>query len=175
MKRIGTVTVDTPVSFVGYSSLNLLEFTDLYLVASLRSSSSVTTEPVMVYLNGDGSAVYAGRALFGNGSSASSSTFNPFGGNAGSIAPGSSATSNTFGSLSIYFPNFKSSTTKSFSVNGVSENNASSANQIMVANTYTTTSPISGLSLNNLTGNWVAGSTVSLYGIQRGSGGATVS
>jgi hypothetical protein len=174
MTLISTVTVGTAASFVSLDDIPQT-FTDLYAVASLRSSTAVTSEQIHIYINGDGSSSYANRILTGNGSSASSNTFNTFAFSGGVTAPGTSATSNTFGSLGLYIPNYTSTTTKSFAIDAVSENNATAANQSIIAGSYTTTSPITFFSFNNNSGNWVVGSTVSLYGILRGSGGATTS
>jgi hypothetical protein len=172
MKLIQTKTITTTgISFIGFSSLDLLNFTDLYFVASVRSARAVAHEQLVFYINSDGGQKYANRVLVGNGSSVSSNIFSEFAGSAGLSAPGSLATASTFGSISMYLPNFKSTTNKVFSVDTVSENNDTTAYQSLIANRYTSTSPVSIISINNNQGNFEIGTTVSLYGITKGSDG----
>ena len=174
MKLIRTVTVTTTgVGGIGFGGLGSLDFTDLYFVASVRSARAVVAEQLAFYIDGDGGQKYANRVLVGNGASASSNIFGEFAGSAGLSAPGSSATADTFGSISMYLANYKSSVNKLFSVDAVSENNATTAYQSLIANTYTSTSPVGSFSINNNQGNFAIGTTFSLYGILKGSDGIT--
>jgi hypothetical protein len=150
-------------------------FTDLYILASLRSSytgdsrESVGLAFNNIYLG------YSNRQLQGNGSTVSSITESAY--RSIADAPSATQTSNTFGSVSIYIPNYTGSQTKTASSDSVNENNGSFARQVLIGYQQTGISAITRVTLDSATSglNWVAGSTASLYGILKGSGGATVS
>ena len=89
--------------------------------------------------------------------------------------PGANATSNTFGNTSVYIPNYAGSTNKSVSSDAVTENNATTASQQILASIWNNTSAITSIFVSDTGSNLVQNSTASLYGILRGSGGATVS
>lgn len=85
-------------------------------------------------------------------------------------------TANTFGNTSIYFPNYSSSINKSFSVDGVRENNSTSGVvEGIGAGLWASTAAITSLSFYSTAGTIMQYSSASLYGILKGSGGATVS
>jgi len=92
----------------------------------------------------------------------------------GSYIPTASATANTFGSTSFHIPNYTLSTTKTVSVDGVAENNGQSVTAI-VSGLWTGTSPVTSVTVGVVPGegDFVAGSTISIYGIRRGSDGVT--
>jgi hypothetical protein len=89
--------------------------------------------------------------------------------------PSSSQTSNTFLSGALYLPNYAGSTQKSFSVDSVGENNSTTAYQVLTAGLYNQTTAITALSVLTYGSSLVQYSTASLYGILKGSGGASVS
>jgi len=143
-------------------------FTDLMLVLSARATS--TTPTITVAFNGSSASftnIYLeGVAAFG----VSSLTGTTFVGNA-SISTHSAS---TFGNLSIYIPNYAGSANKNFSVDSVTENNGA---QAVAAHIFT------GVRANNAAitqvtlslANFAQYSSAYLYGILKGSGGATVS
>jgi hypothetical protein len=141
-------------------------YTDLVLVLSARATS--TTATITLSLNGS-SASFTGRYLQGNGSAASSTTSTTLIGNA-SI---STDTANTFGNLQLIIPNYASSNNKAFSVDVVTENNATSAFAQYFAGLWSNTAVINQVTLN--LANFAQHSTAYLYGTLKGSGGATVS
>lgn len=147
-------------------------FTDLYVVFSLRSNSGVTVA------KGNFNAVGADeRRLQGSGSGTFTG-FNQPGSTIG-FATGSANTANTFSNNVLYIPNYTATGRKSYSGDGVTENNATEAFQNIVAGLTTTTSAITTLEIYPdavQASQWVAGSSATLYGITRGSnGGVTVS
>jgi hypothetical protein len=91
--------------------------------------------------------------------------------------PGTDTTSNTFSSTQVYIPNYAGSTNKSVSIDHVTENNATNAYfSGIVAGLWSNTAAITSVKiLDQDGGSLVAGSTASIYGILKGSGGATVS
>jgi len=149
-------------------------FTDLVILVSARGSSN----PFLGMGFNGAVTNFSNRQLTGDGSSASSgSRSDTFIG----YQSGSSDTANTFGNGSIYIPNYAGNTNKSFSVDHVGENNASGAFQQIVAGLWNQTAAITSIELyqwnsGNAKENFAANSSITLYGILKGSsGGVTVS
>lgn len=170
MTLIATTTLASATAEISFSSI-AGTYTDLLLVLNGRGDRTATFTSSFLKLN-TSNANFTTRTLSGNGSSASSST-DPqsyFG-----YVPCASATSNTFSNDAIYIPNYAGSTNKSVSVDSVAESNATQAFSRLSALLWSQTAAITGVSVYLDTSNFVAGSTASLYGILKGSGGATVS
>lgn len=146
-------------------------YTDLVLLISVRSGSSNDT--LFLRINGNTLATTS-RILEGNGSSATgnSSTTNTFV-RFGTITSG--ATASTFSSGLAYLPNYTGSANKTVSVDYVSENNDTTAYQTIVGGTFPITAAITSLLISNTGSSIAQYSTAYLYGILKGSGGATVS
>ncbi len=156
--------------FIDFNSIPQT-FTDLLVVISAREDGSVVSGDVQIWPNGS-SSNQSQRSLIGNGSSASSSS----GSNIYVRENGASATSNTFSSSVVYIPNYTSSVAKSFSIEGVAENNATEAGLLLQAGLWNVTSAITSLRFVSNFGQFVSGSSATLYGILKGSsGGVTVS
>ena len=139
--------------------------TDLLIVYSLRGTNSANYQTL--YFNGS-AANFTQRELIGDGSSASSSsrtdaliraTTNP-----------STATASTFANASIYIPNYRSAVAKSFSVDGVTETNATAAFQTIKAGLWNQTAAITSITLD-ADASFVEFSSASLFGITAGSDG----
>jgi hypothetical protein len=110
------------------------------------------------------SSVYTGRYILGTGSAASSGTLAQFVGEVNV----STFTASTFSSHEIYIPNYASTslTVKSYSVDNVSENNATLAYSTLIAGAITTgASGISSITITQTGGSFVQHSTFTLYGI----------
>jgi hypothetical protein len=170
MQLIETKTLGTAAASIEFTSIPQ-GFTDLVLLVSARSSRSSDNDNMNFQFNNITSA-YTSRRLYGNGSSA-------FSGSDTSIyfdAPAATSTANTYGNALIYIPNYTGSTNKSVSVDGVTEQNATLAYQTIMAGLWSNTAAITSIKLLSLTSsNYTIGSTASLYGVLKGSGGATVS
>jgi hypothetical protein len=178
MTLISTVTVGSGGSNnLTFSSIPAT-FTDLYVNFSLRSAFSVSgqTGSVIFRFNGDTASNYSERRLEGTGSSTLSSSAS-----GGEIAyngvPNNNATANTFGNGNLYIPNYASATAKSLSFDSVTETNATTTvGLFLVAGRWNNTAAITSLAIINGNGTtFMENSTASLYGILKGSGGATVS
>ena len=109
---------------------------------------------------------YSGKTTSGNGSSTSSSTqSSPW---AGSINANNS-TASTFSNIEVYIPNYASSNYKSYSIDGVTENNATTAESHLDAGLWSDTSVINSIKFD-ATGaspsDLVTYSTFYLYGIK---------
>lgn len=142
-------------------------YTDLTIHLSPRSTSAQVYEFVGIRFN-DSTTSYSNRYLRGNGSAASSAS------NATTyieteMVNGDTSTASTFGSMNIYIPNYAGSTNKSVSVDGVSENNATSAFASLNAGLWSNTAAITKILLFPvLSGStWKQYSTATLYGISK--------
>ncbi len=147
--------------------------TDLLLVVSARTGNSSVYDNLRVQFNGDtNTANYSARYLDGSGSAATSDVATDVQG----ITEGNTATASTFGNASIYIPNYTSAVAKSVNSDSVSENNATAARQRISAGLWSGTAAITSIALKANSGtNFAQYSTASLYVIQKGSGGASVS
>jgi hypothetical protein len=143
-------------------------YTDLVVYLSARSSGSFTDQNISLRFNSSTTG-YSRRVLSGNGSAASSS-------NSASEAEmfigdvsGSTGTSNTFGNLMIYVPNYAGATNKSVSVDSIQENNTTAANARLIAGLWSDTAAITSLSVRLYGGgfDFVQHSTATLYGIKK--------
>ena len=173
MKLIESKTLATAAANVDFTSIPQT-YTDLVFVLSLRSSRTPSSDGSHINLTFNNvTSAYFFKQLRGTGSAASSyGENNEAAINLYSQANSSADTSNTFSSNSIYIPNYAGATTKSISVDSVYENNADTAYQHLVAGLWNNTAAITSVKFAEGTGNnWVAGSTISLYGILKGSDG----
>jgi hypothetical protein len=144
---------------VTFSNIPQTGYTDLKIVMSARTDN--TSPNILFSINGS-TSTFSSRALYGDGASAASTSAVP---RIVSYASVSTNTANTFGNTEIYIPNYTGSTNKSYSVDTVSENNATTAYTGLFAGLWSTTSAITSLTFTPDTGNFVANSTFSLYGI----------
>jgi hypothetical protein len=83
----------------------------------------------------------------------------------------STATANTYGSSTMYIPNYTGSNFKSTNVDAVTETNASSAYsvlQVFTAGLWPSTAAITSIALITATGSFAQHSTFTLYGITKG-------
>lgn len=150
-------------------------YTDLLVVMSLRHANSGATSAPITF-NGS-STGYTNRIMRGLGNTVDSyigsttfiESFN---------CQSSTATSNTFSNTQIYIPNYAGSTNKSVSVDATLDQNTSSGYPFadLVASLWSNTAAINRVTItaDNANG-FAAGSTASIYGITKGSGGASVS
>lgn len=142
-------------------------YTDLYVLFSGRVS--VTDGGLRLRVNGS-TANLSTRLLYGNGSSATSASETTY---VGTVSD-SNNTANTFGNGGLYFANYTASSAKAFSGEVVNENNATTAVQWLVAGLYNSSTAITSLELFNAGGgNFVQFSSITLYGILKGTDGVT--
>ena len=144
------------------------DYTDLLVKLSLRSTTAQSGARQFAYIEFNGSRLnVTGRLLEGDGSSAGSFTSD----NQIAIVPSNLATANTYGSIDLYIPNYRSSANKSFSVDVVQETNGGTAYQQIRAQLWSQTAAITSLGFYSLTGNLEQYSSATLYGITAGSDG----
>jgi hypothetical protein len=166
MTLIETKTLGTAQASIEFTSIPQ-DYTDLVILSSSRSSRTAQINDQMnIKLNGiDGSM----RNLFGTGSAVASQQPAQM----TAFMSTDLATANTFSNDSIYVANYTSSTNKSLSIDSVTENNATAAIQAIGAGLWSNTAAVTSITFTPLNGNFVAGSTMSLYGILKGSDGVT--
>jgi hypothetical protein len=166
MKLIESKTLATATAGIEFTSIPQT-YTDLVLLTALRSDDGVVAQEALIAFNGSTSS-FSARQLYAFGPTVASTTpARQVGGH-----PSSQVTANTFGNTTIYIPNYSGSTNKSYSVESVTENNSSSQNFLnIVAGLWSDTAAITSLTISSGAGSLIAGSTISLYGITKGSDG----
>lgn len=173
MRLIQTVTVGAGGGGIAFTNIPQ-GYDDLLVLLSARGSYAGATTHYGLYINGSGypdSSSNANKTMLGNGSTATSSPFGVTGWTFIGSIPAATATANTFGNMSIYIANYsKGPTTKIITSDAVSENNATAGLLELSATQRINSNPITALNFDAA----VQYSTASLYGITRGSGGATV-
>jgi hypothetical protein len=159
-----TITVGAAgASSVTFNSIPQTGYTDLIVKVSGRIDYAAIGDYFKIQFNGVTTA-YTDRFLYGNGSAAASAS----GSLAESFVVGASATASTFGNAEIYIPNYTSANYKSFSVDAVNENNATSSLVGFFANLWSNTAAITSVTLTpegSGSSNFVEHSTFSLYGV----------
>lgn len=139
-------------------------YTDLVVKHSTRYTSNGDAS-TYIRFNTDSGTNYQRRLMYGDGSTFGS------GGGAANLGYGgavglSTMTANSFASNDIYIPNYTSSSQKSFSVEGASETNDTTAYILISGNYWTGTAAINSITLFPSGGNFVQYTTATLYGIK---------
>lgn len=163
--KIADVTVSSPQASVEFTSIPQ-GYTDLMLVCSARRTAIYADS--FIRFNSDSGANYSYRLLRSDGSGTSSSSLSAQTYlQAGHFASRSTYTANTFGSGSIYIPNYTSANQKSISVDSVNENNATQAETMLVAGLWTGTAAINSITVypDIGYGEYATNSTFTLYGV----------
>ena len=170
MELIETKTLGADAASIEFTSIPQT-YTDLLVLISARSSEANATPLFFLRVNGADNTNRTSIRLSVSAGTVSSTT--PTDVRVGNI-PGSTATANTFGNTSIYIANYASTVAKGFSSDSVSENNSATAVANFFALGENITTGITSLTFTLAsTNNYVTGSTISLYGILKGSDGIT--
>jgi len=149
---------------VTFNNIPQSGYTDLKIVCSGRTVDTGSQANMLLTFNGITTAYYD-KALAGNGSSASSFGDSNNSSMAAAYVNTSGTTANTFGNYEVYIPNYTSSNYKSFSVDSVVENNATSAvAATLTAGLWQNTAAITSVSFAGGY-NFKQYSTFSLYGL----------
>jgi len=156
MTLISSVTVGSGGSAtISFTSIPAT-YTDLVVKYSARKASGGESN-IQVTLNSG--STYAGIRIYGTGSAAASDTTSAWGG----FIVGATQTASTFSNNEIYLPNYTSSNAKSWSIDTVDENNASSSLMGLGAQLWNGTAAISSITLT--ANDFAEYSTAYLYGI----------
>ena len=167
MQHIETIELGSSQSSITFSSIPQ-DYDDLVLKISGRGDRADVNSEFVINFNGT-SANLSNVVLFGRGDSVASASNTSF----HALISGSNSTTDTFGSVSFYISNYKASQAKSVSIDSVSENNATSAFQVINAVLWNDTAAVTSITLNQGFGssNFLTGSSFSLYGITAGGDG----
>ena len=171
MKLIESKTLGTAAASIEFTSIPQ-DGTDLVFLMSCRTSRSASGNPDGINIQFNTVTTgYTTRVLYGLGSGSPASesrsdslmyyAFNP-----------TDSTSNTFANTAIYIPNYAGATNKSYSMDAVTENNATLAGQTIGAAFWSNTAAITSALIKPSNGvEFLTGSTISLYKITKGSDG----
>lgn len=140
------------------------DYDDLVVKLSVRSTQAAVRDNILFSPNGTSNSLNV-RILYATGSAVAET--NADGTSVLAYASGSSTTSNTFSNVTAYITGYKSSGEKMISVDGVFENNATEAWNYFFAAESTVSSALNSLTFSCQSGDMVAGSTVSVYGVKR--------
>jgi len=165
-KPLQSLTLTADTTTVSFTSIDQ-GYTDLEIVVNARCSYSSNAN-FYYRINGDASSSYSVTRVQGNGSSAVSNS-------GGSSTTGyigytdaADAAAGIFGNTKIIINNYASTTYKTLISKGATAGNGGTG--AFFANFYRgSTLPITSISFTPDAGNWVAGSTFSLYGIKSGA------
>jgi len=169
MRLIETKTLATDAASITFTSIPQ-DGTDLLLLISVRTARGLAADNIRVRFNGDNTdGNYSSKVLYGTGAGVSSFNEQSY---IGDINASVSA-ANTFSSISFYTSNYTASVIKSSSSDTVSESAVATAYQTLVARYWNNTAAITSLEVGYTAdlSNLVAGTTMSLYKITKGSDG----
>lgn len=157
---IASTTLGSSAASIDFTSIPST-FQNLILKYSIRSATGGVGY-VKLTLNGSTSS-FSGKGLEGNGTGVSLSGTGNFAG----VFCGSTDTANTFSNGEIYFPNYASSSYKSFSSDSATETNATESYLELIAGLWSNTAAITSISLNlSTSANIAQYSSAYLYGIK---------
>jgi len=163
MQLIETVTLASAAASIEFTGIPQ-DGTDLLLLVGIRNADDAFSYN-MDFNGVTALANYSARWLRGSGSSVSSFGFPES--SVAAMGNSNTATASTFSNDSIYISNYTSEVAKSYSIDGVTENNATLAYQLLSANRTTITDAISSIRLFPTGTNFATGSTASLYKITK--------
>jgi hypothetical protein len=150
---------------VKFTNIPQTGYTDLVIKHSTRMTEAANSNDISVNFNGVGwNTSVTSKRLYGSGSSFGYDSNAMFGG-----SNGASSTASTFNNSEIYIANYTSSAYKAYSVDQVSENNATAAYAMLGAQLWSNTSAITSIELRVSGGsnNFVQYSTFYLYGVAK--------
>jgi hypothetical protein len=145
-------------------------YDDLLLLVSARTTNAATNDNLILIINGV-TTNQSRRRLNGTGSAAQSSSSAT---SIGLQVNGDTSTASTFGNASLYIPNYRASQSKSFSIDGVTETNATEAFTNLIAGLWASNDAITSLELDGDGTDFKQYSSATLYGITKGSSGGVV-
>jgi len=149
-------------SSVTFNSIPQTGYTDLVIKCSVRNTANV--DWTGVYFNGVTTG-YSNRAIQGTGAAVSSR--NSTDKDLTILTDENAFTASTFGNAEVYIPNYTSANYKSYSVDTVTENNATTAYMELSAQLWSNTAAITSITLNAQSSSLAQYSTFYLYGVAK--------
>lgn len=163
-EKITTVTVGSGgASSIEFNPISG-SWTDLCIKISARYNASATTGYCVAAFNGSTSS-FSITGLYGGGSGSAGSFTTPS--NFVGEIVGNSATASTFSNLEMYIPNYAGSTHKSYSVDSVGENNATTSQATFTSGRWANTAAITSITFTPNSGNFMEHTTATIYGIKK--------
>jgi hypothetical protein len=168
---ISTITVGAGgAANITFSSIPQT-YTDLSIVYSIRINSGSIWDSIPISFNGNTTGTsYTFRDTFGTGTTRGS--------NAGSIytilVSGNQTYPGAYSTGSIYIPSYTESKSKAYFVDAIAEDNTSSILESIVSGKWSSTAAITSIAIYSSVNNLMQYSTASLYGFNKGTGGASV-
>lgn len=136
-------------------------YTDLVFMASAKSDMSGLATGGLVSFNGS-NASFSTLYFYGPGSG---TPVRATGSNEFGSMPGATSTAGIFSNNQVYIPNYTLTRNKSYSVEAVTERNATEIYAYMFAGRRDNTGAITSITYAPATGSFIAGSTFYLYGV----------
>jgi hypothetical protein len=160
MVAIQTVTVGAGgASTIQFSAIPQT-YSDLKIVLAGRTSNASIADSVYFSFNSSTSN-FAAIVLYGDGSSGSSFTQARYAGS----QPGSSATGSIFSNIECYISNYTSSNNKPYSVEAISDNNATTGYLYMAGGLWSNSAAITSITMTPNAGTFQQFTTATLYGV----------
>lgn len=160
-----TVELTQTTQTITFDNIPQSGYTDLKFLMSMRATTSSGNDSFDLLVNFNGSSANKTTiSLRGDGSGLN---WNAIGDRLLRLVNPSDYTANTFSNVELYVPNYTSSSNKSFTVDAVIENNATSSGTIILAGLWSSTAAITSMSFtpNGTSAYFTAGTTISLYGV----------
>jgi len=170
MTHIQTVKLSSNQASIEITSIPD-NFDDLILYHSTRTTTSASNDGLVLVFNQDTNNNYLFREFRAENGGFSSSTGSR--NHINSIGNGNGSPSNTFATARIYIFRYASSQNKIISVDTGSIDDSTTVNHRFTSAEWFNSSKITSLNLSCDQESFVAGSTLSLYGITSGSDGTT--
>lgn len=167
MQTIYSTTLSTVQYTVSFNNIPQT-YTDLKIVISGRTDAVSTFDGgPSFFMNGNVSGNLASfTAVKSNGSSTSSQRTTDNAIYIGEV-PAASTTSGIFGAVEIYIPEYTAGKNKQVLIQNASSVNNATAYLNVRAGLFKNPSSVTSIGVYGGSGNWVAGSTFTLYGISR--------
>jgi hypothetical protein len=167
---IQTYTLSTTTSSVTFSNIPQ-NYTDLKISVSARDDRNAGDYTNLALLFNNSTTGYSYKILYGYNGSALSTNGSSLSAGYGNLGISQSTqTSNTFSTTDIYIPNYSvNGIAKSYSGDNAAENNGSVNMLDFTAGLWSGTSPITIINISAAGVNFVAGTTITLYGIGSGA------
>jgi len=170
--QFGAMVLIASQTFAG--STSDVEFTnipqtyqDLFYVVNGRGTFAANQVLIQSYANNDFASIYSTTRLDGDGANAQSSRQT---GNAGfqfGYIPSANGTAGAFGSITGNILNYSNSTTSKTSISRFADDRNGGGSTGVYISLYRSTAPITRLGIATYgVGNFVSGTTVTLYGIR---------
>ena len=163
---ISSSTLASPQASFNFTSIPNT-YTDLCIKLSGRSSTGYNAADFYLTLNGTSSG-YSGRYVMKDSNDANASTSTSvttkllLG-----FVPATQATTNAFGTMEAYIPNYGDSNYKSVYVESATENNGVIQWIYFASGLWSNTAVINQVTLTDATGTFATNSTAYLYGIKK--------